>query len=109
MDQPLSDGSDTTFADTLQAPRTDDSEASVDDPSEAASLLASLEPEQRLILSLRELEGRSYEELADILNCHVNTIKSRLNRAREALKSAYVRLYGNIPDSKIVLESREKP
>ncbi len=109
LDRPLSDDTEMTFEDALQAPRSDDPEASIDDPSEAASLLAVLEPEQRLILSLRELEGRTYEELADMLNCPVNTIKSRLNRAREALKEAYVRLYGNIPDSKIVLESREKP
>jgi RNA polymerase sigma-70 factor (ECF subfamily) len=109
LDHPLANGSDRTLEDTLQAPRTDDPEASVDDPSEAARLLAVLEPEQRLILSLRELEGRTYEELAEMLNCPVNTVKSRLNRAREALKEAYIRLYGNIPDSKIVLESREKP
>jgi RNA polymerase sigma-70 factor (ECF subfamily) len=125
LDRPLSDDTEMTFEDALQAPRTDDPEATIDDPSEAASLLAALEPEQRLILSLRELEGRTYEELAEMLNCPVNTVKSRLNRAREALKEAYVRLYGpphgaagrppdsvadgNIPDSKIVLESREKP
>ena len=125
LDRPLSEDSDITFEDTLQAPRTEHPEASVEDPSEAASLLAALEPDQRLILSLRELEGRSYEELADLMNCPVNTIKSRLNRAREALKVAYVRLYGpphseagrppdrvadgNIPDSKNVIESREKP
>jgi RNA polymerase sigma-70 factor, ECF subfamily len=109
LDRPLTEDSEMTFEDTLQAPRTEHPESSVEDPSEAASLLAALEPDQRLILSLRELEGRSYEELADMLNCPVNTIKSRLNRAREALKAAYVRLYGNIPDSKIVLESREKP
>jgi RNA polymerase sigma-70 factor (ECF subfamily) len=109
IDRPLSEDSDMTFSDTLEAPRTDLPEASVEDPSEAAALLAALEPEQRLILSLRELEGRSYEELAEMMKCPVNTIKSRLNRAREALKVAYERLYGNIPDSKIVIESREKP
>ncbi len=109
MDRPLSEESDMTFGDTLEAPKTDHPEASVDVPTEAASLLATLEPGERLILTLRELEGRSYEELADILNCPVNTVKSRLNRAREALKAAYIRIYGNIPDAKIVLESREKP
>jgi len=108
LDRPLSDDSEMTFQDTLQAPRSDHPEASVEGPSETAALLGALEPEQRLILSLRELEGRSYEELAELMKCPVNTIKSRLNRAREALKAAYIRLYGNIPDSKIVLESREK-
>ena len=100
--------SDRTLEDTLVAPPADQPEASLETPSEAARLLSSLEPEQRLILSLRELEGYSYEELAEMLDCPLNTVKSRLNRAREALKTAYVRKYGNIIDSKIVLESRGK-
>ena len=98
-----------SFGDTLEAPNNDHPETSVDVPTEAASLLATLQPGERLILTLRELEGRSYEELAEILSCPVNTVKSRLNRAREALKAAYIRIYGNISDANIVLESREKP
>src|SRR5258708_2751479 len=109
IDKTLSEDSEATFGDTLEAPKTDHPEASIDVPTEAASLLATLEPGERLILTLRELEGRSYEELAEMLNCPINTVKSRLNRAREALKAAYIRIYGNISDAKIVLESREKP
>jgi RNA polymerase sigma-70 factor (ECF subfamily) len=108
LDRPLSDDSEMTLEDVLEAPKTDHPEASLEAPSEATALLAALEPSERLILTLRELEGRSYEELANILNCPVNTVKSRLNRAREALKAAYIRIYGNIPDAKIVYESREK-
>lgn len=116
IDRPVAEDSELTFENTLQAPASDQPEAPLETPSEAAALLNSLEPDQRLILSLRELEGHSYEELASILNCPVNTVKSRLNRAREALKAAYIHLYGelpasggNIPDNKIVLESGEKP
>jgi RNA polymerase sigma-70 factor (ECF subfamily) len=112
LDRPVSEESETTLQDTLKAPHSDNPDAAYETPTEAAALLAALEPEQRLILSLRELEGRSYEELAEILHCPVNTVKSRLNRAREALKVAYEKLYGpigNIPDDKIVLESREIP
>ncbi len=87
LDRPFSDDSEMTFEDTLKAPFSDDPEAAMETPSEAAALLAALQPDQRLILSLRELEGHSYEELADMLNCPVNMVKSRLNRAREALKS----------------------
>ncbi len=108
LEHPLSDDSEMTFENTLKAPRSDDPEAPLEAPSEAAALLAALDPEQRLILSLRELEGHSYEELADLLNCPVNTVKSRLNRAREALKAAYIKMVGNIPDSKFVSESEEK-
>src|SRR5256885_129859 len=47
LDHPLSDDSERTLEDTLEGPRTDHPETSVDDPSEAATLLAALEPEQR--------------------------------------------------------------
>jgi len=37
----------------------------------------------RLIFTLRESEGKSYEEIAEILDCGTGTVKSRLNRARK--------------------------
>ena len=94
IDRPFSDDSEATFADRLESPSSEQPEAALEAPSEAAALLSALDPDQRLILSLRELEGHSYEELAEMLHCPVNTIKSRLNRAREALKVAYELKYG---------------
>jgi RNA polymerase sigma-70 factor (ECF subfamily) len=38
----------------------------------------------RTVFVLRELEGRSYEEIAEITKCNLGTVKSRLNRARSA-------------------------
>ncbi|HVZ77232.1 MAG TPA: sigma-70 family RNA polymerase sigma factor [Gemmatimonadaceae bacterium] len=38
----------------------------------------------RQVFVLRELEGKSYEEIADITSCNLGTVKSRLNRARNA-------------------------
>jgi RNA polymerase sigma-70 factor, ECF subfamily len=38
----------------------------------------------RQVFVLRELEGKSYEEIADITKCNLGTVKSRLNRARNA-------------------------
>jgi RNA polymerase sigma-70 factor (ECF subfamily) len=38
----------------------------------------------RQVFVLRELEGRSYEEIAEMTNCNLGTVKSRLNRARAA-------------------------
>jgi len=48
--------------------------------------LAILPSEQRIALTLCEFQGLSYEEIADILECPVGTIRSRLSRARIALQ-----------------------
>jgi RNA polymerase sigma-70 factor, ECF subfamily len=49
--------------------------------------LASLEPRDREILMLREYEQLTYDEIAHVLSLPVNTVRSRLFRARMALKS----------------------
>lgn len=48
--------------------------------------LAHLDPQERAILTLRDLEEKSYEEIAAILTLPMGTVKSRLYRAREILK-----------------------
>ncbi|HHV77481.1 MAG TPA: sigma-70 family RNA polymerase sigma factor [Syntrophothermus lipocalidus] len=48
--------------------------------------LARLPAEFRAALTLREFEGLSYEEIAEVMNCSVGTVRSRLNRARKALR-----------------------
>lgn len=49
-------------------------------------LLDSLPDDYRLVLMMRELLGFSYEEIAEHMNCSLGTVKSRLSRAREALR-----------------------
>lgn len=43
--------------------------------------------EYRSAVVLRDVEGYSYEEIAKILNCPIGTVRSRINRAREQLRS----------------------
>lgn len=50
-------------------------------------LLDMLNPEQRACIVLRNIEGLSYEEIAQSLNTNINTVRSRLKRAREKLLS----------------------
>jgi len=45
---------------------------------------ARLPAHHREVFVLRELEGKSYEEIAEIAGCNVGTVKSRLNRARDS-------------------------
>lgn len=47
--------------------------------------LATLVPEHREILLLREIEDMSYEEIAVILEINIGTVRSRIARARAAL------------------------
>ena len=49
------------------------------------SMLAALNPDQRACIVLRGMEGLSYREIADTLGINVNTVRSRLKRAREIL------------------------
>lgn len=44
--------------------------------------VAQLPEHHREVFVLRELEGKSYEDIAEITNCNLGTVKSRLNRAR---------------------------
>jgi RNA polymerase sigma-70 factor (ECF subfamily) len=39
----------------------------------------------RTAIELREIEGLSYEEIANIMNCPIGTVRSRIFRAREAI------------------------
>lgn len=48
--------------------------------------ISSLSPEYRAIITYSDLQQLSYDEIAAILKCPTGTVKSRLNRARNALR-----------------------
>lgn len=52
--------------------------------------IAQLPERQREILTLYDLQGLSYEEIASTLEINVGTVKSRLNRARRSLRDRLV-------------------
>ncbi len=47
--------------------------------------LNKLPEDLRVALTLREFDGMSYEEIADVMDCPVGTVRSRIFRAREAI------------------------
>ncbi len=47
--------------------------------------IARLPPDLRQAITLRELEGLSYEEIAEAMSCPIGTVRSRIFRAREAV------------------------
>lgn len=47
--------------------------------------MAELSEDLRQAITLREIEGLSYEEIAEMMNCPIGTVRSRIFRAREAI------------------------
>jgi len=55
-----------------------------------------LDGEQREVLVLRDIQGFTYEEIGVMLKLPEGTVKSRLFRARNALKSGLLRVFGDL-------------
>ena len=49
------------------------------------STIEALPEELRTAIQLREIEGMSYEDIAQVMNCPIGTVRSRIFRAREAI------------------------
>lgn len=54
--------------------------------------IRALDEEHRAVVVMRDIEGRSYDEIADILNVPKGTVRSRLHRARMELKTKLERI-----------------
>jgi RNA polymerase sigma-70 factor (ECF subfamily) len=66
---------------------------------EVLAVLATLKPVYREVLTLIRASGLSYEEAAQVMDCKLGTIKSRLNRADAALRDALGVGYGEPPSA----------
>ena len=52
---------------------------------EVSATVAALPEELRQAITLREMDGLSYEEIAETMDCPIGTVRSRIFRAREAI------------------------
>ncbi len=76
------------YQDWLPDPGRSPFEAAVDQETQALieAALQQVNPHFRAALVLREIEGMSYEEIAEILDISLGTVKSRILRGRDALR-----------------------
>lgn len=60
--------------------------------------MAKLPEELRTAITLREVEGMSYDDIAALMNCPIGTVRSRIFRAREAIAADLRPLLGTTGD-----------
>ena len=59
-----------------------------------------LPEELRTAITLREMEGLSYEEIAELMGCPIGTVRSRIFRAREAIAAKLRPILGTSQDTR---------
>jgi RNA polymerase sigma-70 factor, ECF subfamily len=64
--------------------------------SKVQHCISQLDGEYREVLVLRDIQGFSYEEIRDVLKIPDGTVKSRLSRARMALKDCLIKVLGDL-------------
>ncbi len=88
-------------ADQLRDVNTPDSMLLSKQVGEAVNRAIERLPEDlRTAIVLRELEGLSYEEIAETMNCPIGTVRSRIFRAREAIAQELRPLLGTSKDKR---------
>jgi RNA polymerase sigma-70 factor (ECF subfamily) len=70
------------------------------------ALIAGLNPTYRLAVTLREISGLGYQEIAATLNISLGTVKSRLNRARHCMKEQLLRDAEQYPHLRRLIDER---
>ncbi len=89
LDHVLGDEGDATFADLVAAETPDPAQETATEEFSTliSSCMEKLEQRHREILTMRNILNLPYEEIANVLHINVGTVKSRIARARENLRS----------------------
>ncbi|MCH8475474.1 MAG: sigma-70 family RNA polymerase sigma factor [Opitutales bacterium] len=88
FDQPLTSDGEFTLTDVIPSAAQNPNEEAVNQElvDRIAHCMPTLNTKHREILVLRNVQNLSYDEIATVLNISVGTVKSRIARAREALR-----------------------
>jgi RNA polymerase sigma-70 factor (ECF subfamily) len=91
----LEDAENFDDADQLRDTNTPESELEGKQIAAAVNKAVGALPEDlRTAITLREIEGLSYDEIANVMNCPIGTVRSRIFRAREAIAAELRPLLG---------------
>ena len=82
----LAEDADVRMPGRVPSPDVQVTDGLLDDDVEAA--LAALPPEFRVAVVLCDIEGLSYDEIADVLDAKLGTVRSRIHRGRKMLRAA---------------------
>ncbi|MBO0813269.1 MAG: RNA polymerase sigma factor SigE [Microlunatus sp.] len=82
----LAEGSEERLESRMPAPAEQLADADLD--HDVAAALAALAPEFRAAVVLCDIEGLSYDEIADVLGVKLGTVRSRIHRGRAQLRTA---------------------
>jgi RNA polymerase sigma-70 factor (ECF subfamily) len=82
----LGEDADSRLPGRMPSPDSQVADGMLDDDIEAA--LADLPPEFRAAVVLCDIEGLSYDEIAEVLDAKLGTVRSRIHRGRKMLRSA---------------------
>ena len=69
--------------------------------------ITTLPDDQRIVLVLSDVQGMSYEEIAEITKSNLGTVKSRLNRARTRLREYLQKMPGELLPENYRLDSNQ--
>ena len=89
FDQPVGDDNTTPLSEIFvtEAETPEDATITQELVDNIAEGMDKLSPKHREVLILRNVKNLTYEEIADILTISIGTVKSRIARARESLRS----------------------
>lgn len=75
---------------------------------ELSRAMDKLDPNEKIIIVLKDVQGYSYEEIGEILNCPVGTVRSRLSRSRKKLAEICIsmELYPSVVRQNICKEAK---